>query len=187
MRTTAAIAWLLAGLGLATGCDKIEWKWPRPGAPETTSKPAEPETQPAAAAEPAPPPATPEQLRTKVDTLTAENRALQQRLDELRAREQILSERLRKLEFEYLQQIRQIEALSKAPAERDRYKEQAEKLAMRIARLEATIDRLLGRAPAPMSPGAPRATQPAGASPPTEPPATRPAATPTTAPAGSAR
>lgn len=184
MRTAKTTVWFLAALLLAAGCEKIEWKWPG----RRTAKP-EPETQPAAATQPAEPAVTQEELRQQVQTLKAQNSALKLRIDELRIREQILSDRLQQLDFEYNLQIQQIAALAKAPAERDRYKQQAEKLAIRVARLEATLDRLLGREPV-APPGPTTKPLPVPAKPETKkkPPTTPPAAgEPTTMPAGSSR
>jgi len=81
-------------------------------------------------------------LKAELDSLKAENQILHSRLEEQLAREGRLSDRLNRLKFLSAQQQVQIDTLAQAPAARDKYRRQAERLARRVADLQRQIDQL---------------------------------------------
>lgn len=74
--------------------------------------------------------------------LRSEQALLQSRVKELLAREQLLSNEVNRLRFMNAQQQKQIRALAQAPADRDRYQAQAEKLTLEAARLRKEVQTL---------------------------------------------
>jgi uncharacterized coiled-coil protein SlyX len=160
MLKTTVRAWLLLCPVLIAGCLNGLGK---PAAP-----PASPATRPADAS------ALARQVKDLQDELAAlkrENAILAAREQELLGRDRALSKELIDLQFAGVQQARTIEALSSAPAERDRYQKQVEELTEEVARLRQQVLALGGKLPTP-------ATATAPASMPSTLPATMPSTTP---------
>jgi len=85
-------------------------------------------------------------LQKQLAALKAENAMQASRIKELLIRNERLAKELKTLQFANAMQEKQIEALSAAPAERDRYKAQVLKLTrenVRLARKIAELEELL--------------------------------------------
>ena len=80
-------------------------------------------------------------LSKEKDRLTMDNRILSAKLEELVAREKLLVDKTNRLTFLNDQQIKQIEVLADAPAQRDAYKAKCQQLQEEIIHLKSQIKR----------------------------------------------
>jgi len=158
MRTARATLLLcLSASAALAGCGKMDW-WKKSDSADRPSPSADPNLA-----------VSPQEA----DSLRSEIAALRSQVEELKVRDRQLTDRLKELRDLTDGYENQIKYLADLPAERDRYKAQAELLKVLVERLQEEIRALKGGGPAPATTPA---VTPAGR------PATGPA--PSSAPAG---
>jgi len=154
MLRKALTAWLFALTAMVAGCPKDALR------PPATTQEADPGVLARQVKD----------LQEDIDALKKEKLVLAARVEELVEREKALSNALKDAQFDKQMQLRQIEALSSVPADRDRYRRRAEALSLEVERLEKELADLgAPTRPSSTMPSTAAATRPS-------PTATRPAA-----------